>query len=128
MPTHKEEIMRRLHRGETLTRRDALLEFGCGRLAARINELRDAGEPIETKMIEVTNADGSTSRVAEYSLKEDQEQRFGKLPIGARFEAGGLPWRKQTAFAAHCIEKGRDGGREHTFPADAPVQPIRDGK
>jgi len=128
MPTHKEEILSRLRRGETLTRRDALLEFGCGRLAARINELRDAGEPIETEMIEVTNADGSTSRVAEYSLKEDQEQRFGDLPIGAPFESGGLPWRKQTAFAAHCIDEGRDGGREHTFPADAPVQPIRDGK
>ena len=129
MPTHKEEIMRRLRRGETLTRRDALLEFGCGRLAARINELRDAGEPIETKMIEVTNADGSASRVAEYSLKEDQEQRFGELPIGAPFQTDdGMPWRKQTAFAAHCIAKGRNGGREHTFPADAPVQPIRDGK
>jgi hypothetical protein len=124
MPTHKEEIMRRLRRGETLTRRDALLEFGCGRLAARINELRDAGEPIETEMVEVTNADGSTSRVAEYSLKEDQEQRFGKLPIGARFQTGdGMPWRKQTAFAAHCIAKGRHGGKTSTFQAGALVYP-----
>jgi hypothetical protein len=124
MPTHKEEIMRRLHRGETLTRRDALLEFGCGRLAARINELRDAGEPIETEMIDVTNADGSTSRVAEYRLagdeQEEKPQRFGALPLRARFELEGHQWRKTSAFQAVCSDTPRKGFRD--VEPQTPVQ------
>lgn len=43
--------------------------FGCERLAARIANLKQRGIGIYTEMIEVTNVDGSTSRIAKYSLE-----------------------------------------------------------
>jgi hypothetical protein len=118
MPTHKEEIMRRLHRGETLTRRDALLEFGCGRLAARINELRDEGHPIETTMVDVKSADGSTARVARYSLPQREEVPFGSIAVGTRFELGGQTLEKADAFSA--VGEGVGGGT-HQIDADRTV-------
>jgi len=131
MPTQRELVLQHLRQGEPITQFQALRDYGIQRLAARVHELRQDGHPVEDRTVEVRRAHGGTARVSEYYLsgaEEVEPQRFGDLPIGARFESGGLPWRKQTAFAAHCLDKGRDGGREHTFPADAPVQPIRDGK
>jgi hypothetical protein len=51
-----------------LTQIDALNGCGCFRLASRINDLRKAGHPIETKNKNLPN--GKT--VAEYHLKEKQ--------------------------------------------------------
>lgn len=42
------EIERRLESGATLTPLDALREFGCFRLAARIEELKHRRKDIET--------------------------------------------------------------------------------
>lgn len=41
-------IRRALEAGRELTPLDALQEFGCFRLAARVDELRRAGLPVET--------------------------------------------------------------------------------
>jgi len=49
------EILAALQRGETLTRMDCLTRFGCAKAPARIAELRQAGWPIDTEMVE---ADG----------------------------------------------------------------------
>ena len=57
-----------LEHGNALTGLQALNHFGCARLAARIDELRQAGMPIETTMIRVRNRDGKPVRVAEYRL------------------------------------------------------------
>jgi hypothetical protein len=54
--------------GKPITPLLALDQFGCFRLAARINNLRDSGHAIDATMIVVTNRDGSQSRVAEYRL------------------------------------------------------------
>lgn len=130
MPTQRQLVLDHLRRGESITQFQALRDYGIQRLAARVHELRQDGHPVEDRTVEVRRAHGGTARVSEYYLdSEPEKQRFGELPIGAPFQTDdGMPWRKQTAFAAHCIDKGRNGGREHTFPADAPVQPIRDGK
>ena len=42
------EVLTRLQSGRTLTAVEALREFGCFRLAARICDLRDAGFNIKT--------------------------------------------------------------------------------
>lgn len=57
---------------ESITARDAL-SFGCMRLASRITDLKKRGYIIDREMIEVTNVDGSKSRVARYTLWEPTE-------------------------------------------------------
>lgn len=51
-----------------LTPVDALNGCGCFRLASRINDLRNAGHPIETKSRHLPNG----KVVAEYHLKENK--------------------------------------------------------
>lgn len=46
--TQRDQILRSLKRGKTLTPMDALAQFDCFRLAARIAELRRDGHQIET--------------------------------------------------------------------------------
>jgi len=71
--TQCEKILRHLNEHGTITRREALLDYGIARLAARIRDLRERGHSIRTEMIEVTNHDNSKSRVAKYHLEEDKE-------------------------------------------------------
>lgn len=61
-------IRRHLEAGHSLTGLQALRQFSCFRLAARIDDLKNAGMLIESMPIPVTNADGKTVRVAQYSL------------------------------------------------------------
>jgi hypothetical protein len=56
-------ILSALRRGEKLTPITALKRYGCFRLAARIQDLRDNGVPVNTTMVRV-----GESRVARYSL------------------------------------------------------------
>lgn len=56
-------ILSALKRGEKLTPITALKRYGCFRLAARIQDLRDNGVPVNTTMVRV-----GESRVARYSL------------------------------------------------------------
>lgn len=59
-----------LEHGNALTGLQALNHFGCARLAARIDELRQAGMPIETRWLRLQNRQGKWVRVAEYRLAE----------------------------------------------------------
>ena len=67
MTTHTksqtQQIEKHLLKGGKLTPLLALSKFGCFRLSARINDLRNDGYPVETRMI-VKNG----KRIAEYSL------------------------------------------------------------
>ena len=56
-------ILSALKRGEKLTPITALRKYGCFRLAARIQDLRDNGVPVNTTMVKI-----GESRVARYSL------------------------------------------------------------
>ena len=47
------EILNALQHGETLTRREIDRRFDCAKAPARIAELRQAGWPISTRMVEV---------------------------------------------------------------------------
>ena len=46
------QILNHLQDGRSLTPVQALIAYGCFRLAARVQNLRDKGHNIETKMIE----------------------------------------------------------------------------
>jgi len=50
--TQAKAILSHLKRGWKITQSDAFHKYGCWRLASRINELRNAGFDIRTKMIE----------------------------------------------------------------------------
>jgi hypothetical protein len=58
------KIRNRLTSGASITALDALFDFGCLRLAARIADLRDQGLDIKTTIITKGN-----KRFAEYTLK-----------------------------------------------------------
>lgn len=58
------QIRAHLESGHTITQMEALSLFGCGRLASRINDLRNKGMAIKTNTI-VTP---SGKYVAQYSL------------------------------------------------------------
>ena len=57
------DILNHLAAGERLTAIDALKQFHCFRLAARIADLRNDGWDIRTKMIE-----NNGKRLAEYRM------------------------------------------------------------
>ena len=59
------DILRHLQQRGTITPMEALAEYGCFRLAARIEDLRKAGHPIYTKDI---HANGKT--FAEYRMDQ----------------------------------------------------------
>ena len=62
-----EKIIKFIDENGSITQRQALNFCGCGRLASRICDLKAADYKIKTELIKVKNADGSTSRVAQYS-------------------------------------------------------------
>lgn len=57
-------ILSHLEAGKAITPLDALREYGCFRLGARIWDLRRAGHNIISNMVDV----GNGKRVAEYRL------------------------------------------------------------
>ena len=80
--TQKERIIEWMKEMGEITQRDAII-LGCYRLAAQIFEIKKAGIGIWTEMKEVKNRDGSTSRIAVYSLTQPESictcTKCGKL-------------------------------------------------
>lgn len=72
--TQADKIIIYMNRHGKITQRDAL-KLGIYRLASRINEIRRDGIPIRTDMKEVTNADGSTSRIAVYTFDNKEDKK-----------------------------------------------------
>lgn len=60
-----QDILSHLKTGEPITQLEALNLFGCFRLASRINELRDCGYDIETRIKRTTTG----KQIAEYHMK-----------------------------------------------------------
>jgi len=63
--SQNKQIADYLNKGKKLTTLDALIKFGCFRLASRINDLRNDGMKISTKIIKLENK----KQIAQYSLK-----------------------------------------------------------
>jgi hypothetical protein len=70
LTNQKYQILNHLQSGKKITPLEALDQFGCMRLASRINELRDEGYPIETKIMS-----DKEKRWAEYSLDDNATQQ-----------------------------------------------------
>lgn len=62
--TQKQAILAALQDGRSLTPIEALAEFGCFRLGARIHELREEGYAIATDIIQTYGG----ARIARYRL------------------------------------------------------------
>lgn len=50
--TQTQKIKAALDAGRKITAQDALRDFGCFRLAARISDLKAAGYPVDRRMIQ----------------------------------------------------------------------------
>jgi len=60
-------IRKYLETGKSLTALDALYQFSCFRLGARIHNLKSEGMNIESTLIEITS-DGKKKHVSRYKL------------------------------------------------------------
>lgn len=80
--TKKERIIEYMKRFGEITQMDAV-NLGCLRLAAQIFDIKKDGIEIWTEYREVKNRDGSTSRIAAYSLLHPEKisacSKCGKL-------------------------------------------------
>lgn len=70
--SQQQKVLKYMQTYGSITAREAM-RFGCMRLASRITDLKKQGYIIDREMIEVTNVDGSKSRVARYTLWEPTE-------------------------------------------------------
>ena len=68
MESQNKNILKYLQSGKTLTPLEALKQFGCFRLGARIFNLKKAGHPIKTEIIEIQTSLFEKKRVAKYYL------------------------------------------------------------
>ena len=66
--SQEQQIRQHLESGRPITAMDALNRYGCFRLAARIEELRKGGLPVETRTRELENG----KRVAEYWMQSNK--------------------------------------------------------
>ncbi len=72
--TQSESILHYIQTYGSITPADALREFSCMRLAARIYDLENAGHKIKSELIETKNRNGESVRVASYSLEMELAQ------------------------------------------------------
>ena len=70
MENQEQMILAHLKRGRSITAMDALQQYQCFRLAARIKDLRDAGHNIITTMETV----GDKKQIARYTLINEAKQ------------------------------------------------------
>lgn len=66
--TQCDKILAHLSAGKAITPLDALDDYGCFRLGARIHDLRAQGYEIDRTMITVKNRDNEDCTVAEYRM------------------------------------------------------------
>ena len=70
MATQCDRILEWMKSGKSITALEALYEFGCFRLAARIKDLRDDGHEIMSEDYSYRNSYGEKKTIAKYSIKE----------------------------------------------------------
>lgn len=73
--TDKERILSHLRLHKSITPMEALNEFGCYRLAARIADLRHDGHTIDTEIVSDKDRYGEPMRYAKYTLSGDKDAR-----------------------------------------------------
>ena len=69
--TQSELLLAHMRMGGAVTQAQALREWGIGRLAARIHDMRSRGIKILVESVNVVNRSGETCRVAQYRMLDD---------------------------------------------------------
>jgi len=69
-----DRVLALLKSGQSVNQFDAIDALGILRLASRINELRERGYVIDTKMVDVHNRFRERCRVASYSLAQSPDE------------------------------------------------------
>ena len=69
--THKTRLFSYLEEHKTITSLQSIRDLGNTRLSASIFNLKEEGYYFETKTVEVPNRFGSTTKVSEYKLMEN---------------------------------------------------------
>lgn len=67
-------VLKILRQHAYLTSAEALNDLGIGRLAARVNDLKNAGVPIQKVMVRFISRSGHPGRYAKYYLEKEEEQ------------------------------------------------------
>lgn len=70
-----ERILRFMEENDGITQVEAIQEFGCMRLAARIADLKKDGVEIETEMVTAKNRYGERVHFARYRLGDGYEEK-----------------------------------------------------
>ena len=73
--TQCERILRHLQDYGSITQAEAVTEYGCYRLGARIWDLRAQGVPIKSETVNGKNRYGERTCFARYSLEHSNEAR-----------------------------------------------------
>lgn len=69
--TQNQMLLNHLLAGNSITQLEALNLYGIGRLASRVNDLKDRGVYVRSNFVNVTKANGETARVKEYWLSPE---------------------------------------------------------
>lgn len=69
--TQCEKILRYMEATGGITQAEAVTEFGCYRLSARIADLKAQGIPIKTETVKQKNRFGEPVTFARYSLQKE---------------------------------------------------------
>lgn len=69
--TQNQMLLNHLLAGNSITQLEALNLYGIGRLASRVNDLKDRGVFVRSNFVKVTKANGETARVKEYWLSPE---------------------------------------------------------
>lgn len=70
--TQNEMILKYIHDYGSITPLEALKEFGCMRLASRINDLKNQGYNIVSEKVSIKNRYGKKVSFAKYSIIESE--------------------------------------------------------
>ena len=70
--TQNEMILKYIHDYGSITPLEALKEFGCMRLASRINDLKNQGYNIVSEKVSIKNRYGKKISFAKYSIIESE--------------------------------------------------------
>ena len=70
MANHRELILMHMKKYGSITPDEAKAEYGCARLASRINDLRRQGVAIKSEIVTGKNRRDETTHYARYSLAE----------------------------------------------------------
>lgn len=72
MMTQTEMVLQYMHENGSITQMQAIMDLGCGRLSARINDIKNKLQvPVKTEIVPVKKKNGKTAYVARYSLVEE---------------------------------------------------------